>query len=559
MIVVREPLRRLPSMVKGGVTLGVVSDPFSPQRLLAYGPKSVSFWIFPKEMAKHQEDNVTVEARSGDFSNVPHEPSEISAACFLDKARFGPFDAVVASQDGFLFAFVEGSAMRVIEVVLGEPVTFVLTTPKGLVCGGHDAGLTLLTPKFEPAQPRVPVVSPIDGSPLALTTAAYFGQKEGERDEELLLLGTATHEIAMVEDFTWKPGGISAKAKVRMLQKDPLAGVTAVCGHPVQTTRVAIGTRAGQVLFCDTQACQMLPIRPFSCRSPVTALHWGPKGRILAAGLLNGSVELISTVGWLTGKGWAHEEPRFLTRSRCCQAEITEVRFQPEKGDYLCVGSADQTVVVFNLERHGMGTDDPEQFGVVMQRHAVLRGLTSGVLGCQFSNCGSYLMASSRDASLLCWNLGTRRQETMFWQLDEQGVSWFGEGHNYHLSMGWPVMGLWSDTSYISTADLVAKSDYRAQVLACGDVMGRIKLLRFPSPPLPERVAEYHEYRGHCSRVANIAWTRDGRLLSVGCSDSDCLLQWRLSTYQPLEAPQLGLRAETDKTQEAGRAVALKR
>ncbi len=86
----------------------------------------------------------------------------------------------------------------------------------------------------------------------------------------------------------------------------------------------------------------------------MNALHWGPKGRIMAAGLLNGSVELISTVGWLRqGKGWAHEEPSFLCRSRCCQDEITELRFQPKKGDYLCVGSADQTLVVFSLERYG--------------------------------------------------------------------------------------------------------------------------------------------------------------------------------------------------------------
>ena len=53
---------------------------------------------------------------------------------------------------------------------------------------------------------------------------------------------------------------------------------------------------------------------------------------------------------------------------------------------------------------------------------------------------------------------------------------WFGEGHPYRLTLGWPTLALWDAQEAVSTNALVCSSDLNNRVLACGEETGLVKL-----------------------------------------------------------------------------------
>eukprot|EP00746_Dinoflagellata_sp_MGD_P083655 gnl/MRDRNA2_/MRDRNA2_33279_c0_seq1.p1 gnl/MRDRNA2_/MRDRNA2_33279_c0~~gnl/MRDRNA2_/MRDRNA2_33279_c0_seq1.p1 ORF type:complete len:801 (+),score=101.38 gnl/MRDRNA2_/MRDRNA2_33279_c0_seq1:215-2404(+) len=180
-----------------------------------------------------------------------------------------------------------------------------------------------------------------------------------------------------------------------------------------------------------------------------------------------------------------------------------------------------------------------------MEHVQTLSGNASAVLFLQFSNDGSFVSSNARDAQVLCWNVKSGKRVTPDFALD----TWFSKGSDFHLTMCWPMIGIWNNVSYNTTTSLVAEANEGCTLAAAGTDDGTVKLHRFPAPLQSN---ESKAYTGHCSKVTQLVWTNDDRVISVGASRADGLLQWKLNTAPTLET----LEEQVEMRKQAKRAGA---
>ena len=116
----------------------------------------------------------------------------------------------------------------------------------------------------------------------------------------------------------------------------------------------------------------------------------------------------------------------------------------------------------------------------------------------------------------------------------------------WSLTLGWPVQGLWP--SVPDGNEVVACARSRSGMsMASGDVVGRIRLSRYPCVT---QGSSYVEYRGHsAARVTDLRFSSDdATLFSIGGRDR-MLLQWRHGVSTDEETAEIvgGENDEEDK------------
>jgi len=390
---------------------------------------------------------------------------------------------------------------------------------------------------------RTPVVYPYTPQiPLKMVAACYSETDAGG----ILIVGTGDNEICKLGPNIFDiVKSRKQQVNVETLHKGPHTEMRAMAAHPIDTGGIAFGGPRGEITFYDTIRRRWFPTPSYVCSNTVCAMNWDPRGRLLAVGLENGTVEVLLSPSACSStdssfKSFTHssahtstaeversvktddiflmrDPPRFLRRFRCCSAQITDIQFEPMGGNTMVASSLDQTVVIFSVERKQRigGVDDITQL-FVLKDHA------SPVVYVQYSLGGKHVLALMKNSKMKCWDVSTGRQRVLL----EADESWYGEDHQYRLPQGWPCAGISSS----SPARVTCSSNFGATVLATGEESAEIKLYRFPSHCINGRKSSHHVYTGHTSKVHRLCWTIDGRLLTMGSGKNDCILQWRLDT-----------------------------
>jgi len=496
-------------------------------------------------------------------------PAGIACATFVGstKRALGVVYAAVGTTDGRVLMFAEDgawravTALRLVDEGLHCRVDFVKPTAQGFVCGGgSDCGLNFFGSDLELIRERVSIRT-TEGKSPQLVDALYMETDHGTE----LLLGTHDGTILKVDNANCVGDLVATVISGPHGAGDKPDHVdqvtTAVASHPVVATRVASGDTLGHVFFYDTGECEVLrSVPPYKCRAAIGCLTYAPGGGLLAAGLADGSLELISVTEWgdlehsafgdrdfrqsrigeCARNGMERRAPGMLSTCPdahfactprlhdvvqvCADGEaVTAVEFSPGAARHLAVASTDGTVTLVTCE-YGCQTDTFQRT-VQLQQVALLRGGMSAVLAVQFSADGRFLATSGRDSPLSFWDVQTaqRLSDSMVQESDWFAVSASGgSAHEWHMPVGWPVVGLCNRSH--ANLGLLIKSAKKHQLCMASSDPFDIALYRFP---LPVEGAKGVPYLHHGSKAICCCWTNDDVLLT---SSSRCnvLLQWRL-------------------------------
>jgi len=473
-------------------------------------------------------DNVVVSHVERLQAMVDNDGARFNCATWIP----GEKSWVVVGTTGMVLVLDQesSSCLRTVPVLHGSSVNFVVMLDSGeLACGGEDGGISFLNHKLTGfARPRAAVCDHA-GRSVFMTNAQCFKSEDGM---QALLVGTPHGRIAQVtfaEDW-----GV---ADVKVVQQSPSgrSDVTALSTTPSDKCRLAIGDRRGFVYFFDSRRCHLLPMEAYHCITELTCLTWSPDGRLLIAGLSNGKIEAIYTTEWdmmpmsppkcvfitLAVKGQYREATAEKVSAKVEKVPVSTIQFSPGTGRYLACGSSISGVITVLRVHCAERLNNIPDYHVSLMH--IFSGNASSILTLQFSNAESELVSNSRDGQTLCWEVESGKHISPTTTVDMYS------GSKFRLTMSWPMIGIWSQSTLRSTA-LVAEASPSWRLVAVGDEGGRVKLHRFPVPIADSTAREYY---GHSGRVTCLEWISDDRMISAGAERADGVLQWRLGTASP--------------------------
>lgn len=199
---------------------------------------------------------------------------------------------------------------------------------------------------------------------------------------------------------------------------------------------------------------------------------------------------------------------------------ISVIRFSPD-GSTLAVGSRDNSIYLYSV---------PNQF----RRKAKFNKHNAGINQFDFSSCGKYIQSCCSGYEILFSDANTGAQI-----VDGPSKLLETEWHTWTLTLGWPVIGIWSGSMDGTDINNVDRSP-TGKLLATCDDFGKINLFNWPA--LSEKGAQHVSYSGHSSHVTCVKWlsllsspessskfnprTADDLLVSIGGEDK-CVFQWK--------------------------------
>ncbi|GLE04677.1 hypothetical protein PINS_up013656 [Pythium insidiosum] len=203
---------------------------------------------------------------------------------------------------------------------------------------------------------------------------------------------------------------------------------------------------------------------------------------------------------------------------------IRNVAFSGD-GLTLAVGSNDAFIYAYN-------TDDWASKGKCKARD------TSAVLSAfDFSTTGEHIMANARNkGEMVFFESASGVEITRIATLKD--VEWL----TTTCPFGWSVQGAWASTqSAFVELTAMARSQQQSsgttRLLAVGDVVGAVRLLRFPcvSP-----LSTGPTVRAAASAISRVAFTNDNAYVLATATQERCVFQWRIEYEEEDAAATLG-------------------
>ncbi len=206
----------------------------------------------------------------------------------------------------------------------------------------------------------------------------------------------------------------------------------------------------------------------------------------------------------------SNDEIQLVTELKEARQWISCIKYSPD-GSLLAVGSRDNSIYIYSVAQQ-------------YKRKVKFSKHSAGINHLDFSKCGKVIQSACSAYEILFSDTSTGSHITngATSLKDETWDSWT-------LSVGWPVLGIWSgsmDGSDINAVDRSPDSKY----VASADDFGTIKLYHYPC----FEKSDCSTYTGHSSHVTNVKWQSIGKesakecyLISVG-GDDKCVFQWKL-------------------------------
>ena len=281
--------------------------------------------------------------------------------------------------------------------------------------------------------------------------------------------------------------------------------VAVLASHPLEPMLASAGADLSLRLW-DLAQRQMVAMRQLPAAAAALAFSSG--GEVLAASLHGGGVLLLDV-------GSLHELPVQLMAGLPPGAWQTSraLAFSPD-GAVLAVGTDAGSIELFVA-------------GGGWERLGSCQAHGAPVVSLDWSENGGELQSNSLDHELLFWDARTCTKlpaastHALRWASANCRVSWAAKG----------AIG-----RHAHPDDLLATSRcHGGGTLACADVFGTLRLLRYPS--LSPAAAERRYAAFHSGGVSGLCWSaEDGLLLSCSAQDG-AILQWRHVGYEPSDEP----------------------
>uniref|UniRef100_A0A061QZA5 Echinoderm microtubule-associated 6 n=1 Tax=Tetraselmis sp. GSL018 TaxID=582737 RepID=A0A061QZA5_9CHLO len=501
---------------KPPATYGVVWSPFDDKQLLTFGLKNIKFF----SIDENEKGALSLRGFAGRFgnpnplraqppdSNARNVVHTVTAACFASSVS-----ALSGNREGEICAWrrlkggswvlqqtteahQKGAKERCVDGswdYSGVRALLLRDDGRTLLSGGADGLVKLWSVdqgKLGPLQRVTPVVLPSQ-------------MKEGEQPvkiraldclpgEKELVVGTRGCDIYEVTDET------------RMLIEGHSADVNGLAMSPTHAHIFATACESPKIAIWDISRRKNL--RLVEIGRAASSVAWSPDGKQLAIGCLEGGLKVLEFFPSMRQVFWAQVGAK----------AIEELKYSP-CGRYLAVASKEQAVDLFNA------ADGFAKVGRCM-------GHSSTVKHIDWSQDSKVLQTTDTARELLYFNPRTCRQVKEN-QRDTRWATWT-------LTCGFPVMGIWRETSDTTDINACDRSPCQKYLVASDD-RGKVRLYNYPC--VVEN-APAREYLGHSSHVAKIRFSCNGNfVVSVGGHDR-AVFQWRVRREErpppePLQVP----------------------
>ncbi|KAL6040731.1 Echinoderm microtubule-associated protein-like 1, partial [Balamuthia mandrillaris] len=186
---------------------------------------------------------------------------------------------------------------------------------------------------------------------------------------------------------------------------------------------------------------------------------------------------------------------------------IRQLRFSPDDR-YLAI-TQENVIHLYALEEEGSCS---------YRSVGTLKGHTSAIIHCDFSEDSKYLQTDSNSYELLYWDLENMQM------VMHPGAIRDVNYHTWSCVLGWAVVGIWPPGSDGTDVNAVSRSSDR-KLLVTGDDFNGVKLFSYP---VTKPQAAHKRYAGHSSHVMNVSFAAgDNKVVSVGGKDHS-VFQWAL-------------------------------
>ncbi|CAG9466595.1 unnamed protein product [Pedinophyceae sp. YPF-701] len=304
------------------------------------------------------------------------------------------------------------------------------------------------------------------------------------------------------------------RCEVWEVDKDPevlvmghQADLYGVATHPTDPRVFATFQESDRVLVWDAEGRRVARAFAMGQGNRTRSGAFSPDGRLLAVGLKNGGVKVLTVAG-------RRAEQVFWAKT--FESAVDVLAWSPD-GTLLAAGSHDQAIDVFRLAEVAPGAWEGK-------RTVRCVGHSSTITHMDFSVDGTLLMSNDQAYELLYFDVRTGRQVAT----NQRDTAW----RTYTGVLGFPVMGIWppdSDGTDINALDRAPSGRF----LATSDDSGFVKLFNWPAV---YKRAEHEAYAGHASHVMDVRWACDeSRVFSAGGKDL-CAMQWRVMPRKPAVA-----------------------
>ncbi|WAR18910.1 EMAL6-like protein [Mya arenaria] len=469
-------------------------NPFDPNKLISVGIKHIKFWT----------------QAGGGFTSSRGTFGKIAKNCDMLCLAFGKTADLVYSggSDGNVFVWAGTNLQKTVKAHEG-PLFAMHSLDKGFVTGGKDGVIGLWDDQFERCLKTYAIKQEtlsaesrgvlLRDSPAVRAIVLGHGK---------ILVGTKNGEILEVD----KSGPIT------LLTQGHLEGeVWGVAVHPVKDFCATVSDDKTLRVWDMTDAHRLVNFKllPQGAR----CVDFSPDGKFLAVGLRDGSFTVVNSDTMNEVVSMHHRKE-----------EIADIKFSPDTGKYLAVGSHDNFVDIYNV--------------LGQKRVGTCKGASSYITHVDWDKQGKVLIVNSGAKEQLFFEAPRGRRIT----LKNQEIERFG-WHTWTSVCGASCEGLWPPKSDVTDINATCTTKDMS-VIATADDFGFVKLFNYPAKG---KFSKYKKYVGHSAHVTNCMFSAgDKKLVTTGGADTSVMVWTHISGQERTTACGDSDDSDTDSEEEGG-------
>lgn len=404
--------------------------------------------------------------------------------------RYFTGNPCIGTLDGNVYMFADGVLKTTVKAHDGTVSTMdVNSQGTNLLTGGKDGAVRLWNVNLECVK-EITVMSVYPDSPSPAVKSVAFNSSADN-----ILIGTKGSEII---EANLRTGQIVGKPLLHGHGKRELWGLAT---HPTKNQFVTSGDDA-TIRLWDTKHFNV--VKTLRVDTASRAVCYSPDGKYICIGFGLGKR--------IKGKGALKEgaftilqanDLKMAHEGKDSNEPIRVCKFSPD-GSYLCIGSEDTVIYVYNVKDF-------------FSKKCTISVHKAPVMYLDFTADGRYLMSVDSTNRISYSEVSTGMHIPSPVTLrEEKWATWSSP-------VGYPVQGLWIAQPNGVQPYSVQRS-WAGTLLASGNTGGRLTIVHNPCPYRAGLVSS----SGHAGKISQVAWMAgDGTIITTGSKDH-CIFQWKV-------------------------------